>query len=80
MEYNENNKNNEKQGEGNCDFLNEYDFNAPFFYFISIISYIFKNLPFNIKTVEYFTNFANKISETSLNVSDADDAGNRITK
>ena len=60
MEYNENNKNNEKQGEGNCDFLNEYDFNAPFFYFISIISYIFKNLPFNIKTVEYFSNFANK--------------------
>ena len=60
MEYNENNKNNEKQGEGNCDFLNEYDFNAPFFYFISIISYIFKNLPFNIKTVEYFSNFTNK--------------------
>ena len=60
MEYNENNKNNEKQGEGNCDFLNEYDFNAPFFYFISIISYIFKNLPFNKKTVEYFSNFTNK--------------------
>ena len=71
MEYNENNKNNEKQGEGNCDFLNEYDFNAPFFYFISIISYIFKNLPFNIKTVEYFSNFTNKkklkLSNSSIN-------------
>ena len=71
MEYNENNKNNEKQGEGNCDFLNEYDFNAPFFYFISIISYIFKNLPFNIKTIEYFSNFTNKkklkLSISSIN-------------
>ena len=71
QEYNENNKNHEKQGEGNSDFLNEYDFNAPFFYFISIISYIFKNLPFNIKTVEYFTNFTNKrkikLSISSIN-------------
>ena len=40
----------------NAEFLNEYDFNAPFFYFISIISYLFKNLPYNIKTVDYFAN------------------------
>ena len=71
MEYSEDNKNNEKQGEDHSDFLNEYDFNAPFFYFISIISYIFKNLPFNIKTVEYFSNFTNKkkmkLSISSIN-------------
>ena len=60
-EYNDKNKNIEKQKEANSDFLNEYEFNAPFFYFISIISYLFKNLPFNIKTVEYFSNFNNKI-------------------
>ena len=71
MEYSENNKNKEKQGEDQSDFLNEYDFNAPFFYFFSIISYIFKNLPFNIKTVEYFSNFTNKkkmkLSISSIN-------------
>ena len=61
-EYNDNikNKNIEKQKEANPDFLNEYEYNAPFFYFISIVSYIFKNLPFNIKTIEYFSNFNNK--------------------
>ena len=42
------------------EFLDNYDYNAPFFYFISIISYLFKNLPFNPKTVEYFNNFNNK--------------------
>ena len=51
----------EKQFEINSEeFLNDYDYNAPFFYFISIISYLFKNLPFNPKTVEYFNNFNNK--------------------
>ena len=61
-EYNNSNKNkNEKQSEINSEeFLNDYDYNAPFFYFISIISYLFKNLPFNTKTVEYFNNFNNK--------------------
>ena len=61
-EYNDNtkNKNIEKQKEANPVFLNEYEYNASFFYFISIVSYIFKNLPFNIKTIEYFSNFNNK--------------------
>ena len=49
-------KNSEKQTDINSEFLNEYDNNAPFFYFISIISYIFKNLPYNVKTVEYLAN------------------------
>ena len=53
LEYDENN-NKEKQNELNNEFLYEYDFNAPFFYFISIMSYIYKNLPFNKNTVEYF--------------------------
>ena len=38
----------------NNNILNDYNKNAPFFYFISITSYILKNLPFNVKNVEYF--------------------------
>ena len=38
----------------NSEFLYDYQSNAPFFYFISIISYIFKNIPFDIKTIEIF--------------------------
>ena len=44
----------EKKDEMNSEFLSDYDYNAPFFYFISTVSYIFTNLPFNPKTVEYF--------------------------
>ena len=46
----------EKQTDINSEFLSDYEFNAPFFYFISIVSYLFKNLPFNPKTVELFQN------------------------
>jgi len=38
------------------DYSYDYKNNAPFFYFISIISYLFKNLPFVPKTVDYFVN------------------------
>ena len=50
-QYINSNKNSEKQNEEDSNFLNEYDNNAPYFYFITIISYIFKNLPFNPITV-----------------------------
>ena len=40
----------------NSEFSFDYNNNAPFFYFISIISYLFKNLPFVPKTIEYFVN------------------------
>ena len=53
-EYNSENNKGEKQNEINNDFICDYNYNAPFFYFISIISYIFKNLPFNKSTVEFF--------------------------
>jgi hypothetical protein len=59
-QYINSNKNSEKQNEEDSNFLNEYDNNAPYFYFITIISYIFKNLPFNPKTVEFFSNYTNK--------------------
>ena len=35
-------------------FLEDYNNNAPFFYYISILSYLFKNCPFNVKNVDYF--------------------------
>ena len=38
----------------NSELLNDYNNNAPFFYFISILSYLFKNCPFNPKNVEFF--------------------------
>ena len=38
----------------NSEFIQDYENNAPFFYFISISSYIFKHLPFNPKFVENF--------------------------
>ena len=53
-EYNSSNNKEEKKEELNNEFIYDYDNNAPFFYFISIISYIFKNLPFNKSSVEYF--------------------------
>ena len=48
-DYNEDNKN-----VINSDLLNDFNYNAPFFYFISILSYLFKNCPFNKKNVDYF--------------------------
>ena len=46
------NKNNLKNG---SELLNDnYNNNAPFFYFISILSYLIKNCPFNSKNVDYF--------------------------
>ena len=50
MEYEENNKNIK-----DADLLNDYNNNAPFYFFISIISYIFQNCPFNVKSVNYFS-------------------------
>ena len=38
----------------NSELLNDFNYNAPFFYFISILSYLFKNCPFNVKNVDYF--------------------------
>ena len=55
----------EKKDEMNSEFLSDYDYNAPFFYFISTVSYIFTNLPFNPKTVEYFQEHK-KISKLKL--------------
>ena len=55
-EYNSDDIKEEKHDEFNNDFMYDYnyDYNAPFFYFISIISYIFKNLPFNRDNIEFF--------------------------
>ena len=50
----------ENQKEINSEFSYDYNCNAPFFYYISIISYLFKNLPFEPKTVEYFAINNNK--------------------
>jgi len=57
----------EKQSEINNEFLYDYEFNAPFFYFISLVSYLFKNLPYNPKTVEYFHN-QGKVQKIKLGV------------
>ncbi len=38
----------------NSELLNDFNYNVPFFYFISILSYLFKNCPFNVKNVDYF--------------------------
>ena len=48
--YTEDNNNFNNQ----IDLLNEYNNNAPFFYFISILSYLFNNCPFNPKNVDYY--------------------------
>ena len=48
-------KKSEKQTEIiNSDFIYNYENNAPFFYFITIASYLFKHLPFNPKFIENF--------------------------
>ena len=57
----------DKENEVNNEFLYDYEGNAPFFYFISIASYIFKNLPFNKDTVEFFDKVRNnKQSKTRI--------------
>ena len=53
-EYINNNKN-------NSELLTDYNNNAPFFYYISILSYLFKNCPFNAKNVDYFIYTKKKI-------------------
>ena len=58
----------EKENEINSEFLYDYEYNAPFFYFISIVSYLFKNLPFNPKIVELFNNSQKKIQKIKLGV------------
>ena len=55
-EYNE--KNNSSN---NIELLQDYNNNAPFFYYISILSYLFKNCPFSPKNVDNFIYFKNKI-------------------
>ena len=49
LEYNDNNNN-----LNSTELLNDYNNNGPFFYFISILSYLFKNCPFSVKNVNYF--------------------------
>ena len=56
-EYNE--KNNSSNN--NLELLQDYNNNAPFFYYISILSYLFKNCPFSPKNVDNFIYFKNKI-------------------
>ena len=55
-EYNnENNSSNNlnlNNVKSSSELFNEYNNNAPFFYFISLVSYLFKNTPFNSKNVE----------------------------
>ena len=59
-------KKTEKQNEIiNSDFIYNYENNAPFFYFISIASYLFKHLPFNPKFVEKFQ-YQKKITKIKL--------------
>ena len=53
-EYIQNDKYNNNNKMNNFELFNNYSDNAPFFYFISILSYLFKNLPFNIENVNYF--------------------------
>ena len=38
----------------NGNLVNDFNNNAPFFYFISIMSYLFFNCPFTIKNINYF--------------------------
>ena len=58
-EYNNNNKDKDKKDNINIDLINEFNNNGPFFYFISILSYLFYNCPFNIKNInqKYFNDF-----------------------
>ena len=56
-EYNE--KNNSSNN--NLELLQDYNNNAPFFYYISILSYLYKNCPFSPKNVDNFIYFKNKI-------------------
>ena len=55
QDYNESNNN-----MNNSEYLIDYNNNAPFFYFISIVSYLFRNIPFNIKNVDYFNYYQKK--------------------
>ena len=52
LNYIEEYMNNDNQQ--NSGLVNNYNDNAPFFYYISILSYLFKNCPFNAKNVDYF--------------------------
>ena len=55
-----------KDNKDNYNLINNlelYNYNAPFFYFISILSYLFKNCPFNKKNVEYFIYSKNKYKQ-----------------
>ena len=54
-----NEKNNSSNN--NIELLQDYNNNAPFFYYISILSYLFKNCPFSPKNVDNFIYFKNKI-------------------
>ena len=66
-EYNDNENNmEEKENEINSEFSYYYNYNAPFFYFITIISYVFQNLPFVPETVEYFINNNKKKSKLGI--------------
>ena len=48
---------NERKNSNNNDedLLNDFNNNAPFFYFISILSYLFLNCPFSVKNINYFS-------------------------
>ena len=55
-EYNE-----KKNISNNIELFQDYNNNAPFFYYISILSYLYKNCPFSPKNVDNFIYFKNKI-------------------
>ena len=57
-EYNDQTNTNNNFDDG---LINEFNNNAPFFYFISILSYLFYNCPFNIQNVNYFASNNKKI-------------------
>ena len=72
-EYND--KRNSNNNLDDNDILNEFNNNAPFFYFISILSYLFYNCPFNVQNVNYFA----KKTKYILKKSEPKDANKRNT-
>ena len=72
-EYND--KRNSNNNLDDNDILNEFNNNAPFFYFISILSYLFYNCPFNVQNVNYFA----KKTKYILKKSESKDVNKRNT-
>ena len=72
-EYND--KRNSNNNLDDNDILNEFNNNAPFFYFISILSYLFYNCQFNVQNVNYFA----KKTKYILKKSESKDVNKRNT-